>query len=154
MGERQGVGWVMKRNVLYMRESPKKMAFPVCDLEVGEISPGGQAVLGSLCQNLSPLPEVAGLRCPYAGPVSPPWSQGSGGEGRKTHPDATSTHSQHPSHNFLILLIFREKHTTLGFSKGKEETEGTKGQAEGKVSPSLGCECGVGASRTCSQSAN
>lgn len=105
MGERQGVGWVMKTNVLYMRESPKKMAFPVCDLEVGEISPGGQAVLGSLCQNLSPLPEVAGLRCPYAGPVSRPWSQGSGGEGRKAHPDATSTHSQHPSHNFLILLI-------------------------------------------------
>lgn len=35
------MGWVMKRNALYMRESFKKMVFFVCDLEVGEILFGG-----------------------------------------------------------------------------------------------------------------
>lgn len=60
----------------------EKMAFLACDPEEERISPGGRAVLGSLCQILSPLPEIAGHRCPCSGCVSPPWSQGSGGRGR------------------------------------------------------------------------
>lgn len=73
---------VGKEEMSCIKENRKKMAFPTCDLKEGGISPGGQAVLGSLCQILSPLPEVAGYCCPYSGSVPPAWIQGSGGKER------------------------------------------------------------------------
>lgn len=131
------------------------MASPACVQEEGGISPGGPAVLGLRCQILSPLPEVAGHHCPYAGSVSPPWSQGSGEWGED------ESYGQTPPQPALNILLSNflmaapeRKHATLGFTRGKEEVEGTHEQAGGKVSPSPARECGVGASRTWSRSAN
>lgn len=141
-------------NVLHKTESHNKLAFSACDWEMGGISPVGQAVLGSLCQIRSLLPDVAGHHCSSSGSVSPPWSQGSGlGEEEiKLHPDATSTPFLYLADSSDLLRAPERKHTTLRFSRGRKSL-GDSGEAGGKVSPSRS-DCGAGASRTCSQSVN
>ena len=110
MGVRQGVAGVMSpvKRISQVKEKVKKDSFSECDQEEEGISPGSQKSLMSWDQILRPLPEAAGYHCPYSRSVSPPWSQGSRGRKNCTHRDATSVGSQSPSHNFLILVIFRE----------------------------------------------
>lgn len=81
------------------------MAFPACDGGAG-ISPGSRKVLASLCQILSPLPEVARHCCPYSWSVAPPWSQGSGERERQNSiqmPPQSALDTL--LNNFLICLI-------------------------------------------------